>query len=133
LKGDFLYSADTSLASAAVTIVNFATMKVLNVAVPSCAGCFAACRHGTVIAVVGVEVVIDMAVEVSGAMKPWAGTDEGSTGEPLGAIVAVGSATVGSSFVVAVGAVRSDPDVDAYLGLCWGGRCSEERKTSYSS
>jgi len=70
-----------------------------------------------VIAVLGMEVVIYVAVEVIRAMKPGTSTDEDTTTKPLRAVVAVGSAVVGWGFVVAVRAHRSRADVDADLSL----------------
>jgi hypothetical protein len=89
-------------------------------------------RRRSPVAVVGVKVVIDMAVEVGGAVKPRAGSDKDSAGEPLRAIVPIRGAAVGSGFVITVRAIGSDANVDANLGLGRPGRCSEERKTSYS-
>jgi hypothetical protein len=88
--------------------------------------------YRTSVSVIGVEVVIDMAVKVAGTVKPRAGSDKDTTVEPLRAIVSIGSAAVGSGFVIAVGATRSDPDADVNLGLGRPGSRSEERKTSYS-
>ena len=59
--------------------------------------------------------IIHLAAEVIVAVKPWAGPDEDAVGEPVRAIVAVGSAGVGSVVVVAVGAIGGDSNVDAYL------------------
>ena len=61
----------------------------------------------TVIAVVRIEVIIDVALEVGGPVKPGSGTDEDTPREPFGTIVAVGSALIGSVIVVAIGADRS--------------------------
>jgi hypothetical protein len=83
------------------------------------------------ISVIGVEVVIDVAVEVARAMEPRAGSDEDAAVEPLRAIVPIRGAAVGSGFVIAVGATGSDTDADVDLGLGRPRRCSEERKTSY--
>src|SRR5271155_4623642 len=89
-------------------------------------------RHRTVVSVIGMIVGIDMTVEVGGAVKPWARTDEDTTGKPLGDIVAIGRAPVRSSFIVPVGAVGGDSDVDADLGLGFGSCRSRKSEASYS-
>ena len=71
---------------------------------------FAAGGVGTVIAVVGMEVVIYVAVEVIRAMKPGTSTDEDTTTKPLRA-------------VVAVGARRGCADADCDLSLGLGSIC----------
>ena len=98
-----------------------------------CVGSVAGVGHGASVSVLGVEVIIDMAVEVAGTVKPRAGSDKDTAGEPLRAIVPIGGTAVGSGFVITVGAIGSDANVDTDLGLSRSGRCSEERKTSYSS
>ena len=57
---------------------------------------------GAVIAVLWVESVIDVALEVGGAMKPGAGTDENAAIEPFRPVVAVGNAVIRSIVIVTV-------------------------------
>jgi hypothetical protein len=106
------------LAVAAASVVDLVAMEVGGRMLAAYFSAIAGAGSGASVAVVGMKVVIDMAVEVSGAVKPWAGTDEDSAGEPFRAVVAVGGAAVGSGFVVAVGAARGRADVDADLALC---------------
>jgi hypothetical protein len=89
-------------------------------------------RHRTAVPVVDMIVGIDMTVEVGRAVKPWTRTDEDATGKPLGAIVAIGRTPVRSSFIVSVGAVGGDSDVDADLGLGFGSCRSRKSEASYS-
>jgi hypothetical protein len=77
-----------------------------------------------VIAVIGVVMVIDIAVEVFRAVKPRAGSDEDAIGKPLGAVITVGSTPVGGDIVVAVWTSGRYTDADAYLGLCSGSSCN---------
>jgi len=114
----------------AVSIAHFIRMERLAVGY----GVFAARRHGAVIAVVGVKVVVHMAIEVIAAMVPRAGTNEDAAVKPLRAVVAVGSAVVRSVVIVAIGAARlhSNTDTDADLGLCFWCR-HHEAKSGYSS
>src|ERR1700688_4396079 len=65
--------------------------------------------------------VIYMAAKVFNAVKPRAGTDEDTAGEPFWAVVAVGRTGEGSEVVVAVGACGFGTEVDVNLSLCFGG------------
>ena len=58
--------------------------------------------HRPLIAVLWVESVIDVALEVGGAMKPGAGTDENAAIEPFRPVVAVGNAVIRSIVIVTV-------------------------------
>jgi hypothetical protein len=73
----------------------------------------------------GVEVVVDMAAEVLRAVKPRAGAYEDAAGEPFGAVVAVGSAGVGSVIVIAIGAIRGNADVNADLSRWFSRYCRQ--------
>lgn len=77
---------------------------------------FAGSRQGAVIAFANIQRVIDVAVEMVGAVIPRAGADEDAVGEPFGSIIAVGRAGVRRRFIVAVGANRSRSDGDAEVG-----------------
>ena len=105
-----------------MAIAHFATAEVFGMTVPSGAGSFTAMRIRAVVAVIGMEVGIDVAVEVFGTVEPGAGADEDTAVEPLRAVVAVGRAVVGRNGVVAVGADGGGADVDADLGIRAGCR-----------
>ena len=105
------------LAPGAVRVMNFVAVEVGGRMLSACFGSVARVRHWTMVSVIGMEVIVYVAVEVGGAVKPGAGSDKGAAGEPLGTVVPVGRASIGSGFVVAVGAVRSCSDADANLGL----------------
>lgn len=72
-----------------------------------------------------VKITVDRAVEATRAAEPGTGTEEDSTLKPLGTVVAVGRAVVGSVVEVAVGAGwgrATDVDADRDLGVslgCW--------------
>ena len=86
-------------------------------------GSFAALWHWSLVAVIGMEIVVYMTLKVGRAMKPLASTDEDAARKPLRTVVAVGGAVVGSSLIVTIRAIRSDSDVDADLSLCFGSSC----------
>jgi hypothetical protein len=72
---------------------------------------------GAGISVLGMEVVVYVAVETCGTVKPRASADEDATGKPLWAVVAIGGAVVGRGVIIAVRAFGRDADVDLYLSL----------------
>jgi hypothetical protein len=109
----------------AVAVAHLVSPEVVWGAVPSFAGAVATIWKITMVAMLGVKVIVYVAAEVGVAMKPWAGTDEDSAREPFRAVVAVGSALVRRGFVVAVRAGRGWSDVDADLGLGFGSICCE--------
>jgi hypothetical protein len=80
---------------------------------------------GSVVAVLGMEVVIYVAMEACGTMKPGASANEEATGKPFWAVVAVRGAVVGRNVIVAVRAFGRDSDVDLYLSLYFGSRKRE--------
>jgi hypothetical protein len=78
-------------------------------------------RHRTVIAVVRIVAIVDVAMEAVWAVKPRAGPDKNSADEPVGPIVAVGGALIGCVVEITVGAYRGNPDTDGDLRRCNGG------------
>ena len=65
-----------------------------------------------------IEAVINVAVEAGCAVEPWAGSDEDTAVEPLGAVVPVWSAVVRGVIEVAIRANRRCSDIDGDLGGC---------------
>jgi hypothetical protein len=105
----------------AVAVADLVAFEVFDV-VDGLDGVFPAGWDRAMVAMVGMEMIIDVAVEAFGAVEPGADADEDASGEPLGAVVAVRSAVVGSDVIVTVGAYRRNANVDAdgYLSLCFG-------------
>src|ERR1700678_3437523 len=103
----------------AVSVVDFVSLEVCGGSRMLWSRFLTALRHRSFVAVLGMVVVIDMALKVGWAMEPWAGTAEDAACEPLGAIVAVGSAAVRSGFVISVGALRSCADLNVDLSGCF--------------
>jgi hypothetical protein len=86
----------------------------------------------SMVAIVGVESVIDVAVETGRTVKPRASADENATRKPFRAVIAIRCAVVRRDIIVAVRAYRRYSDLDAYLGLGLGRRgheahCCESR------
>jgi hypothetical protein len=78
-------------------------------------GFFTALRHGTLVPVIRMEIIVYMAHEVVTTMKPWSGPYEDATIKPLRAIVTSGSTRIRWHVVVSIRTVRGYSDVDAYL------------------
>jgi len=81
-------------------------------------GLVSAFRMWTNVAVMRIEVVINMAVEIVGPVEPRAGSDEHAATEPLGSVVPVWRAVVRGHIVVAIRAHRFCSDIDGDLRGC---------------
>jgi hypothetical protein len=81
-------------------------------------GLISTSRKWTMVAVMWIEVVINIAVEVVGAVEPWAGSDEDTAAKPLGAVLPVWSAVVRGVVEVAIRTSRRCSDIDRDLGWC---------------
>jgi len=112
-----------SFMTATMAVVNLVSMEVLGRAVPPLSRSVAVMWVFTVVAVIRMVMVVNVAMEMLGTVKPWAGTDKDAASKPLGAVVAVGSAAIRRYIVVAVGTNRGYPDADADLGVCPGSTC----------
>jgi hypothetical protein len=108
-----------------MSIAHFVSFEVSLIDTPRRVGSFAAARHWTSVAVVWMEAIVYIAVEISGSMKPWANANEYTSSEPFRAVVARWGAVIRRHVVVAVGTNRcyADVDADAYLRIrSWRGR-----------
>ena len=96
------------IAGMAVSIARLITAEVVELLI-------AARRQRSVIAMMRIEAVIDMAVETGVPMEPGTGSDEDSVGEPVGPVIAVGRALIRRIVKVPVRADRSYSDADGDL------------------
>jgi hypothetical protein len=106
--------ASASVASAAcvaASITHLVSVEVIE-------GPISTVRMWTSVAVMWIEAVINVAVEVVGAVEPRAGSEEHAAVEPLGPVVPVWRAVVWGEVVVAVRASRLGSDIDRDLGGC---------------
>ena len=69
----------------------------------------------SVVAMMGIEVVIHVAMKIMGAVKPRAGSEEHASAEPFGAVVPVGRAMVRREVIVAIWAQRFWSDLNCNL------------------
>jgi hypothetical protein len=100
------------------SVPHFVAFEVFNlVETPSRLGLVASVRPRAAIAVVWMEMVIDVTAKTFRAMKPRASANEDATDKPLRAVIAVGSAVVRRDIIIAVGADGRDSNVDLHLSL----------------
>jgi hypothetical protein len=87
-------------------------------------------RCRSLVAMLRIKVVVHVAVKALRRVRPVAGTDKVTAVEPLGAIVAIGSAVIWRIVVVAIRAawLRSEVDANGNLrvGLGCGNRKSKQ-------
>jgi hypothetical protein len=91
-------------------------------------------RHRSVIAMTVIEVMIDMAIEMIGAMEPRSSSNEHTARKPFRTVISVRRAVVRRNFVVAVRAYRRRTDLNCNLCVCRslirGGKKQAGRKRS---
>src|ERR1700728_2159404 len=109
----FAASCMAGIADMTVSITRLVAAEVVELLI-------AARRQRSVIAMMRIVAVIDVAVEAGMAVKPGAGSDEDSVGEPVGPVVAVGRAIIRSIVKVPVRADWGYSDADG--DLCGRGR-----------
>jgi hypothetical protein len=73
----------------------------------------------TMVAVVGIEAIVNVAIELVRPVKPRTGSEEDAVVEPLGPVIAVWRAVVGRDVVVAIRTTRLWTDIDGDLGGAW--------------
>jgi hypothetical protein len=106
-----LFLAVASTLCVAASITHLVSVEVIK-------GLLSTVRMWTNVAVLRIEAVINVAVEVVGTVEPRAGSDEHAAAEPLGPIVTVWGAVVWRVVVVAIRACRFGADVDRDLRGC---------------
>jgi hypothetical protein len=119
-KGVFSARFVAGVSYVALSITRFVSLEVVE-------SLCAALGQRSMVAVARVIAVIDVAIEAAMAMEPRAGANEDSAKKPVGAIVAVGGAVVGSVVEVAIGAYWRHSNVDADGNLGWAQRRTAEQ------
>ncbi len=76
---------------------------------------FAPGRHGTVVSLAVVEVMIDVAVEICRSVKPWSCPDKHAACKPFGAVIAIRRTVVRRGLVISVRADRGRADLHRNL------------------
>ena len=73
-------------------------------------------RHRSMVTVARIETVVDVAVKAVRAVKPGSGAKKYASDEPIGPVIAIGSAVIRLVVEIAVGAHRLHSNVDGNLG-----------------
>jgi hypothetical protein len=103
----------TGVAYVALSIAGLVAVEVVE-------GRLAARWDRSVVAVMGVEAVVNVAKEAMVSVEPWASANEYAAVKPVGAIVAVRCAVVRCIVEVSIGAGGFDTDTDRDLGRANG-------------
>jgi hypothetical protein len=108
-----------SVASVAPPVAGFVSVEVVETLL-------SAARQRPMVAIMRVKTVVDVAVEAVRAVEPGSGSEKHPAVKPIGAIVAVGRAVIGSIVEVPIGADGFYSNADADLGRPHG-RTAEQR------
>jgi hypothetical protein len=80
----------------------------------------AALRHWPSVAIVRVKAVVNMAEKAMVAMEPWTSSNEDAAVKPVGPVVTVGRAIIGSVVKVSIWAAWFNANIDGDLGRSQG-------------
>ncbi len=114
-QGMFVGAIVGSVAYVALAIMRLVCLEVVE-------GLCPAWGQRSMVAVVRIVAIVDMAIKAVRTVEPGAGADEHPTGKPIRPIVTVGRAIVRRVIKVPVGAYRRHSNVDRNLG--WGHGCA---------
>jgi hypothetical protein len=87
-------------------------------------------RKRSVVAVVRIVAVVDMAIKSVRAVEPGARPDEHPTSKPIRPIVTIGCTVIGRIVEIAIGTNRWYPNVDGHLRRCTGKTAQHGRSES---
>lgn len=77
------------------------------------------------IAVLWMQTIIHVALEIAGAMEPRASADKDVSGKPFWTVIARRGTVIRSDVIVTIGTLRGHSDFHIDLSLCFGGGSSE--------
>lgn len=106
----------------ASSVAHFVSSEVCAIYLPFAP--FTPLRNDTAIPMFRVETVVHITMEVSMAVKPWAGANEEAAAvKPFRSVVTVWSTVIRIRIEIPIRTYRSRPDTDANLGVrCWSDR-----------
>jgi hypothetical protein len=111
-------------------VAHFIAVKVLAIDTSPGLGFFTDPRHVSSVAVIRMEMVVDVSVEVFVSVKPRADADEYAVVKPFRTVIAGWRTSIRSNVIVTIRALGRYPDPDAHLSLC----CRTSSQTdSYNS
>ena len=108
-QGMFVAGIMGSVAYVALRIMGLISLEVVELLCP-------ARGQRSMVTVMRIIAIVDMAIKAVGTMEPGAGSDEHPARKPIRPVVTVGRAIIRSIVEVAVGAYRRHPNVDGNLG-----------------
>jgi hypothetical protein len=97
-----------SVACVALSIAGLVAVKVVELRLP-------APRYRSVVSVMRIKAVVNVAIEAAWAVKPGTSSKECPAHKPIGPIVAIGSTVVRLIVEVPIGAHGSHSDIDSNL------------------
>jgi hypothetical protein len=124
-EGAFIASVVTAIACVASPIARLIAMEVVELL-------FVAPWHWSPVPMVRIVSVVDMAVELMGAVEPAASADEDSPIEPVRTVVTVGCAVIGSVVKIPIRARRLHSDADGDLGWHRARAAEQSNRESYA-
>src|ERR1700730_7998968 len=118
MASDSVASARMASACVAASITHLVSVEVIK-------GLVSTLRMWTSVALMRIEAVINVAVEVVRTVEPRAGSDEHAAAEPLRPIVSIWRAVVRGEVVIAVRACRLRSNIDRDLSGCRAGNAEQ--------
>jgi hypothetical protein len=112
-----------SLDYVAASVTHFIAFEVFD-SIDRVGRSLASGRQRPPVSVLRMKASVHVTAKVFRSVKPWTDANENAAGEPLRAVVAIGSAIIRRYIIVAVRALWRSSDLDAYLSLCFrSGHC----------
>jgi hypothetical protein len=127
-----VFEGQLFLSYVTASVPHFVAFKVRAIDALGRLGFLAACGQCALIAVFRMELIIYVALEVAGAVKPRAGADEDVPAKPFRTVISRGSTIIRGDVIVTIRTIRGYSDVNADLSIRFGGG-NREAETSYSS
>lgn len=121
----FVFGAEIRMPMTVAPLVAMEILNVTRMAIGSEA--FAALGVIAMVSVVTIEVIVDVSPEVPVTVEPWTCTDEDAACEPLGPVVAIGSAFIRRVVEITIGTDWRRSNLDRNLRMRPLGRSSETK------
>ena len=105
----------------AFSIAHFVPFEVRSIYTPALFCFLTNFGHWPFIAMLRVEAIVYVPVELGWAMEPGSGANENAAGKPFRSVISRGSARIRSNVIVSIGTLRRHTDVNGDLGAAFGG------------
>jgi hypothetical protein len=121
--GMFTASIMSGIANMAIAVPRLIGMKMVeSTLIPL--------RHWTVIPIVRIEAVVDVAIESTRPMEPWSSPKKRSANKPIGPIVTVRRAIIRRVIEIAIRTYRRNANADRNLSGCNAARAHQRKRES---